>query len=430
MGIYSTVIAFALGFMIVFNEIFRKKNSNKHIEILTMVNVIYLLSFSIVPILVYFYFENLHIWTQKNDINEIYYLYGSFISLIVYLLIILAYSFSLKLSVKPLNLVEDQKKNFSFAISLYFVGFFFLILFIQGVGGFSNFLETNTLYRSGDIEVSSVAFARNLSMFIPVASHIFYYNLIKNRNYIFSFQLLMTILSFLTSLLIYYNRAGRLSLLIYLATFFVIYNLVTKRNIKKYLLIFSPIILWFIMYGKSIYNIFFQNNRPIINREFSLEIILSEFVFPFYTLANTLKYPFFNDSPRLFVDFIIAFVNLLPSALIPFDVPKNVTQLNTESFGDISGIPIDMISLGYHSFGLAGVILITICFGILIGYVQRKFSLKEVNITIVFYAHFLFFLPLRIPYAEPTNFLKGNFALLISFLLLLLLYKGRHINKL
>ncbi|XKE94017.1 oligosaccharide repeat unit polymerase [Metaplanococcus flavidus] len=428
MGIYSTVIAFVLGFMILFNEMLRRRNNNKQIEILTIVNIIYFLCFSLVPILVYFYFENLHIWTQKNDINEIYYLYGSFLSFIVYILIIFSYSFTSKLNIRTLNIEENPKKNFLFAMLLFGAGCFFLLIFIQGIGGFSRFLETNTLYRSGDIEVSSVAFARNLALFIPFASHIFYYNLIKNKNYLFSLQLLMTISSFIVSLLIYYNRAGRLSLLIYLATFFVIYNLVTKKRIRKYLLIFSPIILWFIMYGKSVYNIFFQSDRIIMNKEFSLEVVLSEFVFPFYTIANTLKYPFFDDSPRFFIDFLIAFINLLPSALIPFDVPKNVTQLNTESFGDISGIPIDIISLGYHSFGLAGVFIIAIFFGVLVRYIQEKFSLNRVNISVVFYAHLLFFLPLRVPYAEPTNFLKGNFALLVSLLLLLLFYKKPYIK--
>ncbi|PIC90899.1 hypothetical protein CSV71_02255 [Sporosarcina sp. P21c] len=424
MGIYSVVISLLLAIFIVINEITRKK-SNKNIEILTFINIIFFICFSLVPFLVYFYFENLHIWTQKNDINEIYYFMAVFYALISYIAIIFAYKTALKFKYKKLNLVESGKKNFHFSLIVTLVGWVFLVIFIQGVGGISNFFTTNTLYRGGNIEVSPVAFSRNLALFIPVGSFIMFYNVLSSYSKYKYRNWFLLIVNFLVSLAIFYNRSGRLSLIIYIVTFFIIYSLFKKRNIYIYLVFLSPAILWFISFGKSMFNYFFIGNFNVNNKSFDIESILSEFTFPFFTLANAIKFPFFQEEPRLFIDFLYGVANLLPSAFIPIQIPKTVTMLNTESFGNISGIPIDLVSLGFHSFGIAGIMIISLAFGFASGYTQKKLLDSNVKIIIVFYAQFIFFFALRVSYAEPTNFLKSNFSFLIVFVVFLLLYKKR-----
>ncbi|MYL46672.1 hypothetical protein GLV94_13560 [Virgibacillus halodenitrificans] len=153
---------------------------------------------------------------------------------------------------------------------------------------------------------------------------------------------------------------------------------------------------------------------------------VGEFSFSFYSLANAVENSFFNGIPRLFFDFILGILNLLSSAFLPFNVPQTATQPNTESFLNMSGIPVDIISL--VRVGVAGIILITFLFGALISILEKILANKN-NLMVVFYVQFIFFVSLRGTYAGPTNVLKNNVCLFVAFLFFILLFRKKQIAK-
>src|SRR5699024_6518781 len=295
------------------------------------------------------------------------------------------------------------------------------------IGGISNFFSTNTLYRSGSIDVSPFAFIRNLALFIPLSCQIFYclYKFYDKR--LLNKYHILFIFYFILSLSLYFNRATRMGLLVFLISFFVINAIYYRKSIVKYIPIIIILFLTFLFYGKRFYNFFVLDEFTISDVDVNIDIFINQFSFPFFTLTNAIDNSFFNNTPRLFMDFIYGILNLFPTIILPFDVPKNITQLNSDFFS--MGITIDLISLVYYCFGIRGIIIFTFLFGMFIKVIENILMDKKNILTLVFYTQFIFFISLRIPYAGPTNVLKSNICLLISFIIYIFVFEKKSVKK-
>jgi len=421
MGKYSVVLSIILGAIIFMYEFIRKRKS-KSIDILSVVNLVFMICFVIVPIYIYMFNPKVSSWAQLVNIEDYYSLKAMLYVIVGYLTLLISINFSRKWEIitrLPTRFHSNPKKVSSYGHFLGILGTISLLVFSISIGGVKNLFTTNTLYRTGKVEVSSFAFIRNLSLFIPISAHIFY-GLYKfytkkrfHRHYIFF--LLYTFLS----LLVYFNRASRMGLLSFIIAFFLMNAIYYRKRIFRYIPVISLLFVIFIYYGKRIYNFFIVEDFTLKIDNLTLNKIMSEFSFPFYTLTNAMENSFFEGYPRLFFDFILGFINLIPSAILPFDVPMNETQLNTQAFLNISGIPVDIISLGYYSLGINGIIILTFLLGFLITSIEKILITKNNILTLVFYVHFIFFFALLIPYSGPTNLFKSNFALLFAFLIYL-----------
>ncbi|MYL56090.1 oligosaccharide repeat unit polymerase [Virgibacillus halodenitrificans] len=432
MGIYSTVLASILGIVIILNEFLRKKNV-KPFDLLSGVNLLFFLSFVITPFSIYFLKIDFPAWTYLVDVNNT----SPFIALLYVIIGYMALLVGVKFTKRcrfvkslPNEFYIDSSSMEKFAHIIGILGVIFLAIFMYSVGGLNEFLSTNTLYRSGEIEVSPVAFVRNLALFIPISCQIFY-GLSKNQpQAFFNRYKLFFIFYFVASLLLYFNRATRMGLLLFLISFFIINIIYYKKSLVRYLPVMGGFFVFFILFGKRIFNYFIVENISFQTEETIINKILGEFSFSFYSITNAVENSFFNGIPRLFFDFILGILNLLPSAFLPFNVPQTATQLNTESFLNMSGIPVDIISLGFYSFGVAGIILITFLFGALISILEKILVDKNNLMVVVFYVQFIFFVSLRVTYAGPTNVLKSNVCLFVAFLFFILFFRKKPIaNK-
>ncbi|MYL40672.1 O-antigen polymerase [Virgibacillus salexigens] len=427
MGIYSTIFAVILGFCILINEFTRKKDS-KPFDLLSGVNLLFFLSFVVTPLSIYFFNLEFSSWTFIVDVESGSSFKALFYVLVGYLSMLFGLSFS-----KRWKLVKNLPSKFEenncmvekFAHIIGVLGISFLLVFIFSVGGVEAFLSTNTLYRSGSIDPTPLAFVRNLALFIPISCFIFY-GLSKNsKSKFFNRYQLFFIIYFVASLLLYFNRASRMGVLVFLISFFILNVMYYRKNILKYIPLIIVVFLFLVYFGKSVFNYFFVGDVSLQVSGIKFSQIIGEFSFPFYTLTHAMENSFFNGVPRLFFDFLLGFFNLLPSAILPFSVPMNATQLNTESFLNMSGIPIDLVSLGFYSFGISGVILITFFFGITIGCVEKILSDKNNLLVVIFYIQFIFFFSLIVPYASPTNVYKSDFCLLFAFLIFIYFFKRK-----
>jgi oligosaccharide repeat unit polymerase len=427
MGIYSTILASFLGIIIILNEFIRNKKT-KPFDLFSGVNLMFFLTFVVPPFSIYFFGMRFAEWTYLVDIKSSSSIIALLYVIVGYLVLLTGLSFSKRWDFVRRLPSDFQMNNSSlekFAHIIGILGIVFLLIFMFSIGGFEAFLSTNTLYRSGNAEVSSVAFIRNLALFIPISCLIFYGLSKVQKKKIFNRQKVFFVFYFIASLLLYFNRATRMGLLLFLISFFLMNTFYFKKKFLKYLPLMGGLFVAFILFGKRMFNYFLIDDFSFEADEMVLNKVIGEFSFPFFSLTNAIENSFFNSTPRLFFDFILGLLNLLPSAFIPFNVPKNMTQLNTESFLNMSGIPIDIISFGFYSFGLSGIIIIMFFFGTLIGCMEKVLANKGSLIVVVFYIQFIFFFSLLVPYAGPTNVMKSNICLFISFFIFIYLFERK-----
>ncbi|GGJ95041.1 hypothetical protein GCM10007063_16960 [Lentibacillus kapialis] len=425
MGIYSTILASTLGFIIIINELIRTKKT-KPFDIMSGVNLMFFLSFVVTPFSIYLFNMEFSAWTKLVNVEKYFSIIAIFYVLLGYISILLGTKLSEKWSfVKkmPSEFNRDDKKLERFAHFIGCIGFFFLFIFIISVGGIEEFFNTNTLYRSGEVDPVPLAFTRNLAMFIPISCLIFY-GLQKTSNKLINRYQLFFIIYFIAAILLYFNRASRMGLLVFIVGFVLLNVLYYRKSILRYMPIMLVVFLFLVFYGKRIFNYFVVDDFSLKTHGLEVSQIIGEFSFPFFTLTNAIENSFFNDMPRLFIDFVLGLVNLLPASIVPFSVPMNATQLNTESFLNMSGIPMDLISLGFYSFGISGIILISLIFGMLIGGIEKILSDKKNLVVMVFYIQFIFFFSLIVPYAGPTNLFKSDFSLFVSFIVFIFVFNN------
>ena len=108
---------------------------------------------------------------------------------------------------------------------------------------------------------------------------------------------------------------------------------------------------------------FLQLRYVLADASYTLNSLFVEYVFPYLDVANVVQdVP--SEAPfRWFVDVPLALLYLLPQRLLGFEPPADVSQINTYLFNPESGeIPVDIISFGYFSAGVVGMLLTTFFF--------------------------------------------------------------------
>jgi oligosaccharide repeat unit polymerase len=433
MGVYSAVIALFLGIIIILHELLRQKS--KKVDILMGVNILYFICFTIVPILVQFSLINLE-HVSFNNYTDTEFFYGSIYTFIGYILIIMSYYLFKKKY--PLNKFSREekikgKKQYIILGSLISIfGLFCTALYTYSLGGISNVLESGTLYRSTADGGSSFAFVRNLALFTLTGSFIFFGFIIseKNKKYKFVF-ITIFILLFMTSLYLLFNRAGRLGLVSYLMMFPAGLAVFKNKIHLRTLLFGSLFAIFFILQGKRIFNYFVLSDFELKEKSNVFQSVIAEFAFPYINISKAVNIPFVHELPRYFIDLPIGLINLLPNRLLGIESFKTITQYNSEYHN--GQIPVDIITLGYFSFGLAGIMIICVVFGYLIRRFEYFFSGNMNIIIVMFYVQWIEFLSFRVMYADFTNVIKGNIDLIISTIGFIFVYRrinnGKHMKN-
>src|SRR5699024_5962950 len=140
-------------------------------------------------------------------------------------------------------------------------------------------------------------------------------------------------------------------------------------------------------YGNSLLNVEaeIQVNR---DGEGLVSSVVREFGFPYVNIANSNElfpttYNFRGGIP----DVTNAIGGLVPSRLINVDFFKteSISEFNTKLYSAAGGVmPVDIVSFGYMSFGLAGVAIIAFLFGLLVRWTENLFSYRGNLISCVF----------------------------------------------
>lgn len=441
-----TFIAIILGLLIVGIEAIRPKN-HRLMDFFSFLSLVYFIVFVACPIMIDYTSysgrpQSQLNWLMLNSLERFSLIYAELFALAGYLLLFFGYRGSGSIVSAICN--EPDRSNISLQLHrnrffsqsgllgvgslLGLAGGLSLIFYAAEIGGFIELIKYAGALRSGDSPIETrFGFLKNVSSLVFAASFIFY-ALWKDfkgkpRNWLHCGLFLVT---FLMSLVLQFHMAGRLRFFSYIMIFPMV-GMMIRGRLKARTTIFGLILsVVVILFGEQVSHLLLDPdtlNRKIVllgSENYSVPAsILSEFAFPLATVANTVCYAVPYQIPyRFFIDFPLAIAYLVPKRLFDINLPATSNSLNGDQFG--GPIPIDLISLGYYSAGIIGVVILLLLFGAGLRLADGMFSNQNETVIEVFRVAWMFFLGFRIMYGDPVNSLKVGFYLVVGTVLLLL----------
>lgn len=323
--------------------------------------------------------------------------------------------------------ITDRKKDqlFIATVLLFAIGILSDFLYCRAYGGYFGYLEYSSYIRSGITNIinNRWSFLIVFRDCVIISSYLFYSQL-RKKNSINRGRVILFVISFIYSLAILYANRGRLSFFIYIAVYGVTFLLEKKeiKFIKANSLLFMMMVFLIFIEG-------FSWISGLVGRT-------SDFK-PIDMLCNEIAFCFANfkllldemniDDVRMFIDIVSYPLFLLPSSLwrkilpdTPSDFMTILVSGNKKGQGGVYGeTPIDAISIGYLQFGVIGVCVFAIFFGIIAAKLYNQISkisitktrkVLLVNVMIDIFLRSLF-------YADSYNIVQRCFSLVVFALL-------------
>jgi hypothetical protein len=332
----------------------------------------------------------------------------------------------------PRGIVNDQSARGDLLIAgllLLGVGVLALGIYIWSIGGVRPFFVEALLFRGTDPPVvSRLAFLKNVSYALLGASYCFHAINAGASSRVRPVMIsLLFGLAFGLSLIHLYHAAGRLPLVAFVATFPLTAMVQKAKWAWRTIMLLGVAGLGIILFGKEL---FFPRQAAellasrweTVGNDASRVIgdVAIEFSFPYVTLANTtLIVP--QESPyRMFVDFPLAAQYLVPQRVFGVTHAPMASMVNTELLngGGSGTIPVDILSFGYFSAGVVGVVFVTLFLGFLFGLSEVLF---QGSTGTVFRVSLTLFLGFRVMYGDPSLAAQSGFYLIMTTGLLLAL---------
>lgn len=313
---------------------------------------------------------------------------------------------------------------------LLIVAFIMQWLYSRAYGGFLGLLDYSRLIRSAIFPIENpLSFLRSFGGLALFASYGFFALWIGKCRRLS--VLVGLFLSVLFSLYILYSWLGRIGFLTYLMTF-VLGAFLYRKPRPLSLLFFGSLVLTFILVGAYFVSIWF-NLKAAENLSFFLARELS---FPFASFFAQLNFK--EHLFRLFKDFFYIPAYLLPSSLWSNWI-EDVSQINTALImgapkgerGVTGGIPVDLITLGLMQASVFGILVVGVIFGAFLRLIQHFIDkIDHLGMRAVFESHIAIKIAvLGLFYAQPAQVVSGNFALLVTVIVILLYLKKPKFRK-
>ena len=340
----------------------------------------------------------------------------------------------------PRGIVNDRSVPADLLIAgviLLGIGALSLVTYIWSIGGVRSFFVEALLFRGSDAPVESrLAFLKNVSYALLGASYCFYAidRGANSRVRPVTISLLFG-LAFVMSLMQLFHAAGRLVLVAYVATF-PLASMAQKARWKwRTMMLLGVGGLGIILFGKQLFfarqaGELLASRWEVVGHDAARAFndVAIEFSFPYVTLANTtLTVP--AESPyRLFADLPLAVQYLLPQRVFGVTHAPMVSMVNTDLLtdGGSGTVPVDVLSFGYFSGGVLGVVVVTLVFGFLLGLSEIVFQGATGT---VFRVALSLFLGFRVMYGDPSLAMQGGFYLIMTTGLLVVLAFARRVLR-
>jgi len=349
--------------------------------------------------------------------------YASAIALVCYICLLAGYAGAAgrPAATTPVLFPPDRVSQRLIAVLLGVAGTLALIGYTITIGGIVPLIFNALAFRSSDPPVvSSWAFLRSLMPLVGGASFLFYG---LRRASSGRTRLGMTtglVLTVALSLVVLFHQAGRLSLLFYILVFPLAASLMAGRLRWHVVAAGAGIILPLVVLGKQLFSadaatgVADRLTRVGENMVSVGNALMLEFSFPYITLTNAV-----GDVPgamplRWFADVPLGFLYLVPQRLLGVRHPPTISMLNSRIFESHGTVPVDLVSFGFMSLWLPGVMIVGALFGYILARAETLMPTTREPVNAVFRAAWMLFLGRTVMYGDPQLVIQACFFLLVT----------------
>lgn len=231
------------------------------------------------------------------------------------------------------------------------------------------------------------------------------------------------------TLVVLIMRAGRLHILNFLLV--LLFVLTYKGSRMRRLVVVSGSFLLAILTtltGKSLLGI--SHAAPVVSGwEGLFGDIARELAFPYLSLVhavvsvNAADYRWFIDAPLA-----VLYVVGVPLSVIltgaPLELPLSVAKVNTVGIlgtTALGEIPVDLVTCGYYSGGVVGVLMSALIFGAMLAFLEAAFPAKQGVMGVLRWAWIIFASTVGFLYADPVNVFRDGQYLIVPTMLVVVL---------
>jgi hypothetical protein len=302
------------------------------------------------------------------------------------------------------------------------VGAVAILVYATSIGGWIVFFVDAAAFRGENPPViSRWAFLTNVAPLVIGATLVFYsLRAYHSNGILYWVATLACVLSFGASLAILFHQAGRASLVAFLFTLPLIQ--ITRKDQLWTLHVVTglSIFVLFILFGKLFFQIARGPAAVLANAAFDLSpsgivrALAREFSFPIVTLAHAIQWIPDRVELRWFYDFPLALIYLIPQRLTGLTHEPTISILNSDAFGSFGMVPVDLLSLGYYSLLVPGVVLTATLFGVLLRLGERLLPAGSDPLRAALRVSWVLALAFRVMYADPQLFWRPCLYLLVT----------------
>lgn len=402
------------------------------VDFLRAASGVYLLCFAIAPAYLQFADPALFragqwSWILRTPFQDNAFAYASVLALIGYPFMLGGYWLAMRSYRAPTDDTPPVSRSYLWfaGVSIGLVGMTALLIYVRAVGGWVVFfVEAIALRSNSSVEGTAWAFLANVAPLVIGAMLLFYaLRQYEGRGGWRSAATLLCVGFYLASLALLFNQAGRAWFVAFLITVPLIRAVQRDRLRLTQVLLGGMLFALLIVFGRTFFQLLrdptrlFEASRGEEGIAGAARAIIWEFTFPVATLANVIRSIPEHGGLRWFYDVPLAFVYLVPQRLTGVMHEPTVSMVNTAMFGADGGIPVDVLSLGYYSLLVPGVLLTAAGLGALLGLGERCFPASTDPVRAALRVSWILTLAFRVMYADPQLFWRAGLYLVITTLL-------------
>ena len=408
------------------------------LRIFDLVRLMYSFVYGVIPFVLY--------WRESNGERNLYfYDYGLsgltriyimwFLSIAVYGLVNLAYYSVRKNSGSDISNISDEpidvevfgRKLFICGVISLIIGFITLFLWTSAYGSLGAFIRNAARIRSSrGIIFNRFAFVKQFVRILPLAfysllSAFFYVRPkgIKRIGYI-----VLLVLSIVGNYYYFMASDSRITIIfIGLAILSISIRHRKRKNISRYL-IFAAVIGFILLQATMLADSFTHYVRfgewKSVNEGF-INNFTKEFRFIVSSDMKSIKAWLSGDLKiQIGNDLITSLTSWIPDRFVPFEVPDTLWKYNTKMYGTYTGAtsPSSLVSTCIYEFGLIGVLIYPLFFGLLIGFTEKfLWSKRSETYADVYYGVLAGLFVQMVSHNQISSFVLALFPAFLFFLI-------------
>jgi oligosaccharide repeat unit polymerase len=410
-----------------------RRNKTTKIDGITLFNIWFSIVYLLIPLITLgdpFYLNSYFLDLAYE--NKTIHFYAYILILLFYILTILAFNLSTKIKYKIKVIPKKREINYNrLSLLLFIFSVIGFLTFVIGYGGFSNVLANVNTIRSGVYERNTIAAIGRMFTNYSVVILLLNFLILKRKK---SSKSKLTakfwfVVSFISTFLFTALSGGRGGFLFPILQLYFIKVLDDRRWELKKILVLTPFLFFFLIYGKFIFahideGIMFVYEYIINDMEsiqYTIKSFLANFTHPYYSLIIAINKVGVTENPIFFLNPIYTikfFMNLFG-----FPYVGTISHINTLYILGVydSNIPPGIVGLSYYNFLFAGIIITAGIFGFILGFVEKIFyHLKNNIFGVVCYSILIDFLAQFTFNGDLRVFIMQRGALLLLIVIILL----------